>query len=258
MAAPNFNLSKKVICITGGGSGIGFALAKLLLSQGAHVSIADISSDTLESAVKTLTSENYSGQLMSAVVDVRKVSEVDGWIKETVEKFGKLDGAANLAGVIPKSINVERVEELNEEDWLFTIDVNLNGVMRCMRAELQNMNPKGSIINASSVAGVAGFPKNAAYTASKHAVIGLSRTAAKEVGDREIRINCISPGVIDTPMHRASEETRAPENTIRDMPWSIKRKGQADEVAALIAWLLCDSSSYITGTVQLIDGGWMC
>jgi NAD(P)-dependent dehydrogenase (short-subunit alcohol dehydrogenase family) len=155
--------------------------------------------------------------------------------------------------------------------------------MYCMRSELQNMKNKGSIINASSVAGVAGFPKNAAYTAAKHAVIGLSRTAAKEVsshlriplpprrdlhdglylssestlltnlkvGEREIRVNCISPGVIDTPMHRASNVTRGKGNEDYDFKWAIKRKGQANEVAALIAWLLCDSSSYITGTVQV-------
>lgn len=88
------------------------------------------------------------------------------------------------------------------------------------------------------------------------AVIGLSRTAAKEVGDREIRVNCISPGIIDTPMHRASLATRA-ENPMPPR-WQIARKGQAEEVAALIAWLLCDSSSYITGSVQVIDGGWTC
>jgi len=129
-----------------------------------------------------------------------------------------------------------------------------------MRSELQNMKNKGSVINASSVAGVAGFPKNGAYTAAKHAVIGLSRTAAKEVGDREIRVNCISPGVIDTPMHRAANNTRGEGGKQQDVELKsqIKRKGEAEEVAALIAWLLCDSSSYITGTVQLIDGGWMC
>jgi NAD(P)-dependent dehydrogenase (short-subunit alcohol dehydrogenase family) len=115
-------------------------------------------------------------------VDVRKVSEVDGWIDATVAKFGKLDGGINMAGVIPKVINIERVEDLNDEDWKFVIDVNLHGVMHCMRAQLRNMNVGGSIVNAASICGVIGFPKNAAYTATKHAVIGLSRTAAKEVG----------------------------------------------------------------------------
>lgn len=266
--APNFDVKGKVVVITGGSGGIGFATAQLLLSQGACVSIADISQSALDTASETLTAANYSGKFLTTVVDVRKVSDVDSWIAKTVEKFGKLDGAANLAGVIPKSINIERVEDLNEEDWLFTIDVNLTGgayqllvlgdlsedmtdwyvVMHCMRAELQNMNPKGSIINASSVAGVAGFPKNAAYTAAKHGVIGLTRTAVKEVGDREIRVNAICPGIIDTPMHRASNKTRGSDF---DLKSAVKRKGEAEEVAALIAWLLCDASSYITGTVQV-------
>lgn len=94
---------------------------------------------------------------------------------------------------IPKSINNERVQDLNNEDWHFVIDVNLHGIMHCMRAELGNMKDNGSLVNAASLCGVIGFPKNAAYTASKHAVIGLSRSAAKEVGDREIRVNCIAP-----------------------------------------------------------------
>jgi NAD(P)-dependent dehydrogenase (short-subunit alcohol dehydrogenase family) len=100
------------------------------------------------------------------------------------------------------------------------------------------------------------FSLSSALTIFFLAVIGLSRTAAKEVGDREIRVNCISPGIIDTPMHRASLTTRA-ENPMPPR-WQIARKGQAYEVAALIAWLLCDSSSYITGSVQMIDGGWTC
>jgi NAD(P)-dependent dehydrogenase (short-subunit alcohol dehydrogenase family) len=131
--------------------------------------------------------------IFSAVVDVRKPESVDSWIAATVERFGKLDGGVNMAGVIPKSINVERVEDLNDADWHFVMDVNLHGVMHCMRAQLKNMNNGGSIVNASSICGIMGFPKNAAYTASKHAVIGLSRSAAKEVGDREIRVNCIAP-----------------------------------------------------------------
>jgi len=255
--APNFDLKNKVVVVTGGSGGIGFALVELLVSEGAKVSFADVSERALQEATEKLKAMNHPGEFISQVVDVRKPDQVNAWIAKTVENFGKLDGAANLAGVIPESINVNRVEDQKDEEWQFVLDVNLNGVMYCMRAQLQNMKNKGSVVNASSIAGIAGFPRNSAYTASKHAVIGLSRSAAKEVGDREIRVNAISPGIIDTPMHRASNKSRGGNNP-SDLKWQIQRKGQAEEVAALIGWLLCDSSSYITGTVQVIDGGWTC
>ncbi|KIV98506.1 uncharacterized protein PV09_09683 [Verruconis gallopava] len=252
--APNFDLRDRVVVITGGSGGIGFATAQLLLSQGAKVSIADVSDAALRKAVAMLEGEQHPGQLYSQVVDVRKPDEVNDWIKKTVKKFGKLDGACNLAGVIPKGINKDTIETMPDDEWHFVIDVNLHGVMHCMRAQIQNMNNEGSIVNASSIAGIMGFPKNAAYTASKHAVIGLSRSAAKEVGDRFIRVNCISPGIIDTPMHQASNKSRGGDPS--QLRWQIARKGKAEEVAALINWLLSPYSKYITGSIQTIDGGW--
>jgi len=125
--APNFDIKGKVIAITGGSGGIGFATAELLTSQGAKVSIADVSEKALAEASEKIKVANHPGDLLTKTVDVRKVDQVDAWIKETVAKFGKLDGAVNLAGVIPKVINIERVEDLNDEDWQFVIDVNLNG-----------------------------------------------------------------------------------------------------------------------------------
>lgn len=186
-----YDLGGKVIALTGGASGIGLETAILLAAQGAIVSIADLSEASLKQTASRI--ESSGGKALATVVDVRDDKAVDAWIAATVDKFGQLDGAVNLAGVIPKSINVERVQDLNNEDWKFVLDVNLNGVMYCMRAQLQHMKNRGSVVNAVSICGVIGFPKNAAYTASKHAVIGLSRAAAKEVGEREIRINCIAP-----------------------------------------------------------------
>lgn len=164
-----FEVAGKVIAITGGSGGIGYATAALLLSQGAKISVADLSQTNLDKATSKFNDikSNSSGDFMTTVVDVRKPDQVDAWIKATVEKFGKLDGAVNLAGVIPKNINIDRVEDMPDEDWQFVIDVNLNGVMHSMRAQIREMNDKGSIVNASSVAGIAGFAKNAAYTAAK-------------------------------------------------------------------------------------------
>jgi NAD(P)-dependent dehydrogenase (short-subunit alcohol dehydrogenase family) len=233
--APQFDVQGKVVAITGGARGInqyerpwpadrllslapfyrigiGFATAELLLSQGCKVSIADVLAETLKEAEDRLKAGQHPGEFITTVVDVRRAKEVDDWIQKTVERFGKLDGGINLAGVIPKSINIDGVEDMKDEDWHFVLDVNLTGgllqifivmvrmdwqlpVMHCMRAQLRQMNDKGSIINAASVAGIAGFAKNAAYTATKHAVIGLSRSAAKEVGNRGIRVNCIAPWV---------------------------------------------------------------
>ena len=166
-----FEVQGKVVAITGGSGGMGYATAALLLSQGAKVSVADLSEKNLGEATTKLdaikSQSNSSDDFMTTVVDVRKPDEVDSWIAQTASKFGKLDGAVNLAGIIPKNINIDRVEDMPDEDWQFVLDVNLSGVMHSMRAEIREMNEKGSIVNASSIAGIAGFAKNAAYTAAK-------------------------------------------------------------------------------------------
>jgi NAD(P)-dependent dehydrogenase (short-subunit alcohol dehydrogenase family) len=194
MTSPLFNMRGKVIAITGGAAGIGLATAHLLVAQGAKVAISDVNKSALDSACTSIQAScQDGGAILATAVDVRKRGDVDGWIAEVVQKFGKLDGAANLAGVIPKSINIERVEELNDADWQFVLDVNITGVMQCMRAQIGACNEKASIVNAASIAALGGFPKNAAYTVAKHGVVGLTKTAAKEVGDRGIRVNCIAP-----------------------------------------------------------------
>ncbi len=249
----NYDLKGKVVAITGAASGIGYATAELMAAQGALVSMADVSDKALQEAADTFT--KAGGTVIATVVDVRDEKQVDAWIQKTVDKLGKLDAAINLAGVVPKVINIESVQEHNTPDWQFVIDVNLTGVFFCMRSQLQHMKNQGSIVNATSICGTIGFKKNAAYTATKHAVIGLSRTACKEVGDREIRINCIAPGIIDSPMQAASRATRGGE-----MNWNsqIQRRGTCAEVASLIAFLICDESKFITGAVYHIDGGWVC
>lgn len=186
-----FDLRNKVIAITGAGSGMGLATAELLASYGAKVSLADINAKAVEQVQERITKSG--GHCMAFGIDIANSQQVDSWVETTVQQFGALDGAVNLAGIIPDNFNIDRIEDLDDKSWLRVLDVNLNGTMYCMRAQLRNMNRRGSIVNTSSVAGLGGFAKNAAYVASKHAIIGLTKSAAKEVGDREIRVNCLAP-----------------------------------------------------------------
>ncbi|KAL4896810.1 hypothetical protein BDV59DRAFT_114403 [Aspergillus ambiguus] len=252
--AVRFDFSNKVIAVTGAASGIGLETARLLAASGATLSLADVQQAALEKVVSELDGVG-AAKVIGHVVDVSRADAVDEWIGKTVATFGKLDGAANLAGVIGKDINKRTLAELSQDDWEFVTGVNLGGIMHCMRAQINEMKDEGSIVNMSSVAGGMGFPTNASYTAAKHGVIGLTRTAAKEFGNRGIRVNAVAPGLIDTPMQAKSAEMRGRD---RDWTFAIKRMGKASEVAHLVAWLLCEASGYISGTVQPIDGGWAC
>jgi NAD(P)-dependent dehydrogenase (short-subunit alcohol dehydrogenase family) len=184
-------MENKVIVITGAASGMGLETAKLLASKGAKVSLADVQEEALLKAAAEIGKSG--GKVMATVVDVRNRQQVEDWIKKTVEKLGKLDGAANLAGVIGKHINITPIEKVDDDDWDFVVGVNQKGLLNCLRAQIPYFNDNGSIVNAASVAGLIGFKKNAAYVASKHAVVGLTKTAAKELGHRQIRCNCFCP-----------------------------------------------------------------
>jgi len=181
----------KVVAITGAASGIGLALSKLLASRGAKLALADIQKEALD---KTVSDIKASGaDAIGTVVDVSSNQAVDDWINGTVKHFGKLDGAANLAGVEGRNSVFTNFEDMKNEEWDFIIAVNLTGVMYCLRAELRVMKAGASIVNAASLAGVMGRPGIGAYAVSKHGVVGMTRTAAKEVGGKGIRVNAIAP-----------------------------------------------------------------
>lgn len=185
------SIKDKVIVITGAASGIGLETARLFASKGAKLSLADVQDKPLKDLETEL--RQAGAQVMSSVVDVSKRQQVEDWIKVTVERFGKLDGAANLAGVIGRQNNTARIEEIDDDDWDFIFGVNTKGLMNCMRAQIPNFNDGGAIVNAASILGLIGSKKSAAYVASKHAVVGLTRAAAKELGERNIRVNCFCP-----------------------------------------------------------------
>ncbi|KAK5112944.1 hypothetical protein LTR62_003766 [Meristemomyces frigidus] len=247
----------KVIAITGAASGIGLSLAKILAKRKAKLSLSDQSEEALQKAQSELEA---AGALKETILiqqcDVRDMKQVTSWIEKTIKQFGKLDGAANMAGVSGQNYGFRPLAEQQDEDeWNFVIDVNLTGVMHCLKAELRVVSDGGSIVNAASAAGVRGSPNAAAYNTSKHGVIGLTRSVAKEVGHRAIRINAIAPGVIDTPMVRGVKKEVHEYMMAAAKSSALQRAADADEVSNYIVWLLSDESSYVTASVQMVDAG---
>ncbi|OAA59062.1 NAD(P)-binding domain protein [Niveomyces insectorum RCEF 264] len=265
------SLRGKVIAVSGAASGIGLATAKHLYALGAHLSLTDNRKEALDAAVAAVTGQpRPAGEqqppptVFATVTDVRSSAQVNAWIEQTVARLGGLDGAANLAGVVGPHIGLHDVAQLSDEEWAFVTDVNLTGVFYAVRAELQAMRRLGggvprSIVNVASTAGIEGNARNASYSAAKHGVVGLTRSAAKEVGREAIRVNAIAPGVIDTPMVQtlptAMEEGIA--SLLADGQ-ALGRKGQPEEVARTIAFLLGQDATFITGAILTIDGGQVC
>lgn len=178
----------KVIALTGGASGIGLATARILATRGAKLSIADIQAERLAEVATELKDKGAS--VIVRKVDVRNREEVENWIDDTIKEFGSLYGAGNLAGVMhsPRPIG-----EYTEDLWDSVIGVNLTGVMNSLRAEIPRIERNGAVVNAGSLASLQGISGAGPYVASKHGVLGLTRTVAKEVGNRGIRVNCFAP-----------------------------------------------------------------
>jgi len=181
----------KVIAITGAASGIGLETAKLLSLRGAKLSLADVSDGALNDICASI--ESAGGTVISSVLDVRDRLKVEEWIAKTVDVYGRIDGAVNLAGVQPKQVGRATLQEVDDEDFNRVMDVNVRGTLNCLRAQLSVMQRGNAIVNASSIFGLRGMKNNTAYVASKHAIIGLTRAAAVENAEKGIRVNAVAP-----------------------------------------------------------------
>ncbi|MCM0606288.1 MAG: SDR family oxidoreductase [Xanthomonadaceae bacterium] len=248
------NFKGKVVFITGASSGIGRATALAFAKEGASVVIADVLTD--EGAQTARKVEELGVRSLLIKCDVSKDSEVKSAIGKTIETFGRIDFAFNNAGTEGQSAYTA---DTTEENWNRVIDVNLKGVWLCMKYQIPQMikQGSGSIVNCSSVAGLIGFQGSPAYVASKHGVIGLTKTAALEYAKSKIRVNAVCPGVIQTAMiERVTHGEAQIQKQLSDGE-PIGRVGQPEEVAQAVLWLCSDASSFVTGHPLAVDGGWV-
>ena len=242
----------KVAIVTGGSFGIGKATAVLFAQRGARVAVVDWIED--QEAVNTIKSAG--GEAIFIKCDVSKANDVQAMVEQTVSTFGRLDYAFNNAGIEGASAPTH---ETTEENFDKVIGVNVKGVWLCMKYQIPHMLRlgKGAIVNCSSIAGVIGFPGIPIYTASKHAVIGLTKTAALEYAQSGIRVNAVCPGAIQTAMiDRFMEKNKVSKDAmVAGEP--MGRFGEPEEIAEAAMWLCSDAASFTTGHAMLVDGGWV-
>ena len=242
----------KVALVTGGSSGIGRATALAFAKKGAKVVIAD----WIESEETMDLIENLGGEAIFVKCDVSKSADVKALIEKTIATFGRLDFAFNNAGIEGTSASTQ---DCSEENWDKTIGINLKGIWLCMKHEIPVMlkKDKGVIVNCSSVAGLVGFQGLPAYVASKHGVIGLTKTAALEYAKLGIRVNAVCPGVIQTPMiDRLTGKKKESINQFAGLE-PVGRFGLPEEIANAVIWLCSDEASFVTGIAMPVDGGFV-
>jgi len=249
---PTYDFNGQVALVTGASSGMGLATAEAFAQSGAAVVLADINERALRGATDRLTSAGH--QVIGIPCDVADEAQVAAMIHLTIGRFGRLDMAFNNAGIqVPPSDAADETAENFDR----VNAVNLRGVWGCMKHELRQMRAQGSgaIVNCSSLGGLVGLPSRAAYHASKHGVIGLTRSAAMEYAPRGIRINAICPGTINTPMVSDMLETQpeAMKEIMREQP--IGRLGTSEEIAAAVLWLCSPGASFVLGVALPVDGG---
>lgn len=248
-------LAERNILVTGGSTGIGRATAHILASEGATVIIADVQDEQGHETVEAI--RQAGGDAEYRHTDVADFAQVQALIENIAALYGTLHGAFNNAGIEGPTA---KILDLDSADWDRVIRVNLSGVFNCMKCEIAQMvkqNGGGSIVSTASAAGLIGIPGAAGYNASKHGVVGLTKTVALEYAHKNIRVNAVCPGFIDTPMLArvtdASKKIR--EEMIGATP--MRRVAQPSEIGDAVAWLLSDHSTFVTGVALPVDGGWV-
>src|ERR1700761_2636662 len=249
-------LDRKIALVTGGASGIGRATALAMAREGARVAVADRSEETAAATVALINTTG--GQAIAIGGDVASEPDVAAMVARTVSAFGRLDCAFNNAGVAPAAVGPggQRSHELSRESFDRMLAINLTGVFLCIKYEVAQMLAQGgggAIVNTASIAGLVGLRTSAHYVAAKHGVVGLTKTAAMEYATDGIRVNCVNPGYITTPMTKETVEARGAE-ILAKVP--MGRMGVPEEIAEAVVWMCSERASFMTGAAQVVDGGY--
>lgn len=248
----NLSFENKVALVTGAASGMGLATAKAFAEAGAAVVLADFKEEEVTAEAQKLAAAAHKA--IAVRCDVSDDAQVAAMVDRTVAEFGRLDAAFNNAGVMA---HIAPTAVSTREDWDRVIGINLRGVWSCMKHELRQMERQGSgaIVNNASVGALTGNPGIGSYIASKHGVVGLTRTAALEYVKHGIRVNAVNPGLIDTQIARdvVKGNEQAYEDIAKHVP--IGRAGTPEEIASAVLWLCSPGASYVVGHALTVDGG---
>ena len=249
-------LDGKTALVTGGASGIGRATSLAMSREGARIAVADLSEEAAAGTVALINANG--GQAIATGGDVSREGDVEAMVARAVAAFGRLDCAFNNAGVAGRSVGPpgQRTHELSQDSFDRMLAINLTGVFLCMKHEIRQMLGQGgggAIVNTSSIAGLIGLATSSHYVAAKHGVVGLTKTAAIEYAEERIRVNCVNPGYIETPM---TEETMKERYDAIMAKVPMKRLGVPAEIAEAVVWMCSDKASFMTGAAHVVDGGY--